>query len=207
MEVRTGYSLWVLQYKPSATVMIVAIALESLIYQVFFVCSRASSTRASRRRVAILYSSSQNSLMPEHKKHIVSLKEEVAILYSSSQNSLVKKIHFNKRRNIYSKSQSFIHQVRILSTTQRRPSTLQARGRNPLFIKSEFSPDEDYYTLHQEEDGRNPLFIKSEFSRGIKELMLLYLKKGYGWCRNPLFIKSEFSRGIGYKANCRRYTL
>jgi len=137
MEVRTGYSLWVLQYKPSATVMIVAIALEPLIYQVFFVCSRASSTRASRRRVAILY--------------------------SSSQNSLVRKAEVDSE-TLFRWSQSFIHQVRILSSKRRmrsactcRVAILYSSSQNSLCTSVRIK-------MCPQWTSRNPLFIKSEFS-------------------------------------------
>ena len=89
-------------------------------------------------------------------------------------------------------SQSFIHQVRILSGFLGLVWVKEITCRNPLFIKSEFSRarhrlacasfetqsqsfihqvrilsgDEDCrFILHGE--GRNPLFIKSEFSPGI----------------------------------------
>ena len=194
----------------------------------------------------------------------------VAILYSSSQNSLVNAacgfhVHVDA-------SQSFIHQVRILSPDKFRSGHLlwiATTRRNPLFIKSEFSRSvtdtkeevwgilsqsfihqvrilsiETVYHLDKDEwrsqsfihqvrilstmttsglerwcartGSRNPLFIKSEFSQGKGEiawededtvsqsfihqvrilsppsrnpLMLLHLRR-----RNPLFIKSEFSQ-------------
>ena len=40
------------------------------------------------------------------------------------------------------------------------------RRRNPLFIKSEFSHEEEENIEEEGEEGRNPLFIKSEFSPG-----------------------------------------
>ena len=91
----------------------------------------------------------------------------VAILYSSSQNSLL-----------------------VTGTTV----SMSLQCRNPLFIKSEFSPEKSTYDdlVSFIEQGRNPLFIKSEFSlRGFQERM----GKGETVRRNPLFIKSEFSRG------------
>jgi len=67
--------------------------------------------------VAILYSSSQNSLSSRRRERIrLSVKSHVAILYSSSQNSLVgNRYHSLNVSSIERQSQSFIHQVRILS--------------------------------------------------------------------------------------------
>ena len=64
--------------------------------------------------VAILYSSSQNSLIlsVETEKDIIPSK--VAILYSSSRNSLLELSSYEEVE-LVSPSQSFIHQVRILS--------------------------------------------------------------------------------------------
>ena len=64
----------------------------------------------------------------------------VAILYSSSQNSLL--TNTPPSPAIWLASQSFIHQVRILSYGCGRIGlALSVSGRNPLFIKSEFSLD------------------------------------------------------------------
>jgi len=119
--------------------------------------------------VAILYSSSQNSLYWLtfiynrwkrgvssqsfiHQVRILSRDSPikavldgfyVAILYSSSQNSLSMTISWRPPISLLSiTSQSFIHQVRILSGWQHpRWCRLRLcnRRRNPLFIKSEFS--------------------------------------------------------------------
>ena len=72
----------------------------------------------------------------------------------------------NKREAIERASQSFIHQVRILSRYQQGRYTSSSRwGRNPLFIKSEFSHLHSRFKLNTPyRQGRNPLFIKSEFS-------------------------------------------
>jgi len=61
-------------------------------------------------------------------------------------------------------SQSFIHQVRILSPLREVSNTSRRISRNPLFIKSEFSQGGSNEDGHRCK-SRNPLFIKSEFSR------------------------------------------
>ena len=102
-------------------------------------------------------------------------------------------------------SQSFIHQVRILSLGS-WSQKLGGRGRrNPLFIKSEFSPWgellDDYlrprvailYSSSQNSllkwsffkqypgsGGRNPLFIKSEFSRACAQAIVCLARNGRG---------------------------
>ena len=117
-------------------------------------------------------------------------------------------------------SQSFIHQVRILSQGKggERRRGRWARRRNPLFIKSEFSRhlwtaevhnwvvSKSQSFIHQVRilsllddfadhkcidfaDCRNPLFIKSEFSQECCQCNIGHLPAS----RNPLFIKSEFS--------------
>ena len=69
----------------------------------------------------------------------------VAILYSSSQNSLTKEVAWGVLYDDYLRpSQSFIHQVRILSKLEKYTSlACNLAGRNPLFIKSEFSQEEE----------------------------------------------------------------
>ena len=108
----------------------------------------------------------------------------------------MKKIVINLQE-IYGESQSFIHQVRILSSFitsllqslsfavailysssqnslklyNLAPPKLVIRCRNPLFIKSEFSPQQTQRSPpHRQRCGRNPLFIKSEFSPEIPYL-------------------------------------
>ena len=105
-------------------------------------------------------------------------------------------------------SQSFIHQVRILSTnTSLSPAIWLAReGRNPLFIKSEFSRPENIMPI----SPLNPPPSQS-FIHQVRILSWVNQKCSGGWSgssRNPLFIKSEFSLahldedkildGIGY---------
>ena len=90
------------------------------------------------------------------------------------------------------RSQSFIHQVRILSRVFGFHGESSADGRNPLFIKSEFSLDvllgmnnpntvvailysssqnsltaTGASSFSRRRQGRNPLFIKSEFSHAV----------------------------------------
>jgi len=70
-------------------------------------------------------------------------------------------------------SQSFIHQVGILSRSNLDVKVSCTRrvagGRNPLFIKSEFSLFiTSYADVEATLKRRNPLFIKSEFSQGKK---------------------------------------
>jgi len=87
-------------------------------------------------------------------------------------------------------SQSFIHQVRILSYIS--PADRLAmikRCRNPLFIKSEFSLLEglEFYGFSEQvailySSSQNSLYKKSK----------AVMAEGDG-SRNPLFIKSEFS--------------
>jgi len=102
-------------------------------------CAFFRGLMVKRRRVAILYSSSQNSLKQIHALTL-QLHIRVAILYSSSRNFLT-------------------------SYTRAEGTTGTARSRNPLFIKSEFSRQGVQTYLHIARNGRrNPLFIKSEFS-------------------------------------------
>ena len=76
----------------------------------------SSPSQPSDGGVAILYSSSQNSLMCTLALHNVCLRLfQVAILYSSSQNSLFEGTPCVCFVDEKGKSQSFIHQVRILS--------------------------------------------------------------------------------------------
>ena len=112
-----------------------------------------------RRQVAILYSSSQNSLWSC--LQLLYWWGLVAILYSSSQNSLGSCSFFMNCRImvaiLYSSSQNSLLNV--------SPPFFHALvSRNPLFIKSEFSRGSKA-SLFWGGDRRNPLFIKSEFSR------------------------------------------
>ena len=94
---------------------------------------------------------------------------KVAILYSSSQNSLAtSKAVFH--RYFYPESQSFIHQVRILlEVPVLEGGCREASCRNPLFIKSEFSLFiTSYADVEATLKRRNPLFIKSEFSQAVR---------------------------------------
>ena len=115
--------------------------------------------------VAILYSSSQNSLIDNLSFYSWEIHLPVAILYSSSQNSLLFKKGYSAE------------------IIQRR---------NPLFIKSEFSRCRGQSSVWccLTASSRNPLFIKSEFSRHKRR----FADFNYVISRNPLFIKSEFSR-------------
>ena len=146
---------------------------------------------------------------------------EVAILYSSSQNSLG--IGKNSLTSIMWWSQSFIHQVRILSGERLRA----LRARQPevvaiLYSSSQNSLSGVSYMTTPSDQGRNPLFIKSEFSlRDFKDwaefvdycfVAILYSSSQNSLAmgsaservrlsvsRNPLFIKSEFSpSGLGF---------
>ena len=178
----------------------------------------------------------------------------VAILYSSSQNSLIviaAALYFGG----HFMSQSFIHQVRILS-----PSFISGRSwsfsfsRNPLFIKSEFSRNDQLagYLWRRERDvailyssSQNSLLLKADevatmlgvsqsFIHQVRILSCLRRWKlnrqaGKNWqvailysssqnslrdcpstgigkssltCRNPLFIKSEFSRHLRNPLPC-----
>jgi len=138
--------------------------------------------------------SHEASMLGSQKMHEIM---NVAILYSSSQNSL--RIFTAARppnwRKLINTSQSFIHQVRILSwpgAKLRSSKTSSMRRRNPLFIKSEFSPR---WQLHPWwcRLRRNPLFIKSEFS--LPPFRQMTGEGHRSKSRNPLFIKSEFSHG------------
>jgi len=149
---------------------------QSFIHQVRILSAYIKSldVEESFPNVAILYSSSQNSLQKSGKQKDRGMG--VAILYSSSQNSL----SLLNDKGIYIE--------------------WAERCRNPLFIKSEFSLDNpgslaclDYpggirgevailYSSSQNSlckkvypddapivwSGRNPLFIKSEFSRHLR---------------------------------------
>ena len=102
-------------------------------------------------------------------------------------------------------SQSFIHQVRILSSNGEDPEHRQVPPcRNPLFIKSEFS-----LAVTQKKPsplrGRNPLFIKSEFSQ-VQDLFGFILRLRTPCSRNPLFIKSEFSLEKEWGLGCKEYS-
>ena len=101
-------------------------------------CGVARNPRSGH--VAILYSSSQNSLTMVPFVSDVS-GSAVAILYSSSQNSLTKAMSSVEKMNplkvaiLYSSSQNS-----LMCSERKRGQSSIARGRNPLFIKSEFSP-------------------------------------------------------------------
>ena len=115
----------------------------------------------------------------------------VAILYSSSQNSL-KKFETDGDRHYAMQSQSFIHQVRILSAVFKSMSRLAWQGgRNPLFIKSEFSRGEQHLSDDSILDVAI-LYSSSQNSLVEKRILERIDKSEQG--RNPLFIKSEFSR-------------
>jgi len=89
----------------------------------------------SRTQVAILYSSSQNSLGEwSHPYRPSACMDVVAILYSSSQNSLVGS-----------------------PVTQEDMNNVQSR--NPLFIKSEFSPTMRTKTAYEVTSEKSQSFI------------------------------------------------
>ena len=114
-------------------------------------------------QVAILYSSSQNSLAELADEFGVRVANvEVAILYSSSQNSLgARKGPPRRKRRVailYSSSQNSLG---VEGSTR----SGHICRRNPLFIKSEFSPWTNPGGIREKLKAcRNPLFIKSEFS-------------------------------------------
>ena len=92
-------------------------------------------------------------------------------------------------RNSRGWSQSFIHQVRILSQKSYGLEDEDIEtGRNPLFIKSEFS---HLYgeTAKLEKIDVAILYSSSQNSLLPSSLSLATTRRG----RNPLFIKSEFS--------------
>ena len=97
--------------KPSLTAFILS---QSFIHQVRILSWAQKEIREFRLcDVAILYSSSQNSLLPACPFFSLPFRFRVAILYSSSQNSLLL-LALCAAATVL-KSQSFIHQVRILS--------------------------------------------------------------------------------------------
>jgi len=160
------------------------------ILSILWACQRALP-RAGRRNP--LFIKSEFSHWKEdavrHPEHVV------AILYSSSQNSL-NLPSFGWKAVL--RSQSFIHQVRILSSYLRWDiclwlpqlvAILYSSSQNSLLSKLEEA-------LHIVNDGRNPLFIKSEFSlyerycywkRDAQEVAILYSSS-----QNSLFLGSSF---------------
>ena len=139
-------------------------------------------------QVAILYSSSQNSLQfltsatqvcPSgqsqsfiHQVRILSLAEKPSQAQDIASQSFIHQVRilsgWARAKVIGGEqhlSQSFIHQVRILSGGINIASLLTRDSRNPLFIKSEFSLVSVEQLLVVWNKGRNPLFIKSEFSQ------------------------------------------
>jgi len=118
----------------------------------------------------------------------------VAILYSSSQNSLLRRIH-PPLFFFITKSQSFIHQVRILSLMALNAFLWKLLYRVAILYSSSQNSLEIYGEVAKLDSlgGRNPLFIKSEFSP-ILMCGRSYLTGRILNSRNPLFIKSEFSR-------------
>ena len=89
------------------------------------------------------------------------MRHPVAILYSSSQNSLWHlKLSYG---SFYTESQSFIHQVRILSHVH-----VDACGVDEavaiLYSSSQNSLSDMGTSVRAGHGRRNPLFIKSEFS-------------------------------------------
>ena len=146
----------------------------------------------------------------------------VAILYSSSQNSLPC-CQILKSPCCQILSQSFIHQVRILSKEKMRREKRGTPCRNPLFIKSEFSrrPCVGIFSgkvlsqsfIHQvrilslkEVKNENLWFtlqkvaiLYSSSQNSLSEIFLWRDSQRPLWvCRNPLFIKSEFSQKYRY---------
>ena len=139
-------------------------------------------------RVAILYSSSQNSLCRREvrKKCVGSCRNP---LFIKSEFSLAWGTLYD---DYLRPSQSFIHQVRILSYSSEAFIERDCCSRNPLFIKSEFSPWE--IPLWD-----NPGSLASQsFIHQVRILSLMPFNSLKNNCgakasRNPLFIKSEFS--------------
>ena len=108
-------------------------------------------------------------------KKIIDLKTlyGVAILYSSSQNSLCRDTELSEPSSIWRLSQSFIHQVRILSTLKRNK---HRRKIEKLFVAILYSSSQNSLRIftaarppNWRKLSRNPLFIKSEFSRLLKK--------------------------------------
>ena len=116
-------------------------------------------------QVAILYSSSQNSLCLTASSRDCRFMA-VAILYSSSQNSLG--ILTMCRRSILQRSVAILYsssQNSLGHESWKLPKAVSSFCRNPLFIKSEFSRPTGLKPRGiWEKPSRNPLFIKSEFS-------------------------------------------
>jgi len=113
--------------------------------------------------VAILYSSSQNSLQER-------MGESEGHRRWASRNPLFIKSEFSHGTGIVIKtcgglkSQSFIHQVRILSGVSRNTPFQQMTGSQSFIHQVRILSGEQHLNEDKVLDGRNPLFIKSEFS-------------------------------------------
>ena len=122
-------------------------------------------------------------------------------------------------RRRYSRSQSFIHQVRILSLiypeqlsicsimvailySSSQNSLLSWKtgivsyaieSRNPLFIKSEFSHMRKKMSSDSEDPEQSQSFIHQVRILSAFDVAYAFATSKAERCRNPLFIKSEFS--------------
>jgi len=121
------------------------------------------------RGVAILYSSSQNSLWDER------FHDEPFPSGLSRRNPLFIKSEFSqeeavaKTKEVFGESQSFIHQVRILSCSYMHDSYIHNSLVAILYSSSQnsLSFNADYGRSARTFRRRNPLFIKSEFSQVV----------------------------------------
>ena len=107
-----------------------------------------------------------------HSKEVVDKQHpnRVAILYSSSQNSLIVVKSGSHFRRASLMSQSFIHQVRILSEFLNFLFKFSTHTSQSFIHQVRILSMKKVVDLKTLYGGRNPLFIKSEFSPKLKEL-------------------------------------
>ena len=129
----------------------------------------------------------------------------VAILYSSSQNSLSDD-QILVLESLGLKSQSFIHQVRILFPSLTSTSRFCHGVKSQSFIHQVRILSAKVNAacgLHVHVDGRNPLFIKSEFSLFNKFCLVLHL---FLWSQSFIHQVRILSPSMG-TGNCSRISI
>ena len=199
---------------------------QSFIHQVRILSWGILTPRGRPPRVAILYSSSQNSLqhqagtvllwVQEGSRNPLFIKSEFSLGSPSSvslhgipaSQSFIHQVRILSSRCIFTAtpqtmrgSQSFIHQVRILSRIAGRGRWAQPQSQSFIHQVRILSQDSACPARQGKETSRNPLFIKSEFSpaRACAQAIVCLARNGR---RNPLFIKSEFSQHLRNPLPC-----
>jgi len=126
------------------------------------------------------------------------VRHPVAILYSSSQNSLEEKmerkiVDLKGRRNpLFIKSEFSLYQI------YNGGGLVNAESRNPLFIKSEFSQMKPFGCRFMNLLRAQVAILYSSSQNSLTTIKNIVNYSKLAKSRNPLFIKSEFSLGREY---------